>query len=74
MRHDDGLCSWPSTPLHDPVSSLSSAMYMPLAQNSKQRAKPGSMVPAVRKSWCSDDANQGDRFMRLPQGERLMLA
>ncbi len=73
MHSEDGLCSWPSTPLHDPLSRESSTRRVPM-MNSKQASKGASNPQTVRKSWGSDDAIIRDRFTLLPQGERLMLA
>ncbi|KAL0027962.1 hypothetical protein WJX79_006023 [Trebouxia sp. C0005] len=73
MHSEDGFCSWPSTPLHDPLSRESSTRRVPM-MNSKQASKGASKVQRVRKSWGSDDAIIRDRFTSTPQGERLMLA
>ena len=73
MHSEDALCSWPSTPLHDPLSRESSTRRIPI-MNSKQASKGVSKLRAVRTSWGSDDAISTDKFSLLPQGERLMLA
>jgi len=73
MHSEDGLCSWPSTPLHDPLSRESSTRRIPM-MNSKQASKGASKLQTVPKSWGNDEASSRDRFSVLPQGERLMLA
>ncbi|DBA88596.1 TPA: hypothetical protein ACH3X1_004244 [Trebouxia sp. C0004] len=73
MHSEDGLCSWPSTPLHDLLSRESSTRRVPM-MNSKQASKGVRKLQTVRKSWGSDAASFRDRFSVLPQGERLMLA
>ena len=73
MHSEDGLCSWPSTPLHDPLSRESSTRRVSMMK-SKQTSKGASKLQTLRKSWGSDDAITRDRFSLLPQGESLMLA
>ena len=73
MHSEEGLCSWPSTPLHDPLSRESSSRRVPM-MNSKQASKGASKLQTLRKSWGSDDAATRYRFSLLPQGERLLLA
>ena len=65
MPGDDGLCSWPTTPLHDPSNHLAASPRMSQGQSHTH-------LTVMRKSTAKSNS-QADRLITFAHGERLML-
>ena len=77
IQTDDGLCSWPSTPLHD-VTCTEVHQSSPVTKGKQELRSKGAVTAVQRQNgfaterWRSSSGDCGQVF-KWGQGERLVL-
>ena len=69
MPGNEGLCSWPTTPLLDPFN-VAASPHMSQGQSCTE----SSHTAGVRKSLAKSRAEPADRLITFANGERLILS
>ena len=70
MPGNEGLCSWPSTPLHDPINHGGASPHMSQGGSDTRITHRAGM----RKSLNKIKVGQADRLVTFSHGERLIFA
>lgn len=68
MPGNEGLCSWPTTPLHDPFDVAASPQML-----QRQSRTQNTHLAGMCKSLAESKTGQADRVITFAHGERLVL-